>query len=76
MVNIVMYTKPEELEQLTGLSHDKLWDAGFDLDDWDVGFQSDKEIPDGWLLCQMEGYCVGYEHTEYKGKHYYMCYHA
>lgn len=33
MVNIVMYTEPEELEALTELSHDELWDAGFNLDD-------------------------------------------
>ena len=79
MVNIVMYTKPEELEQLTGLSHDELWDAGFNLDDWDVGFQCDKPLdsPDyWWLMSQLDNYCVGPSHVEYKGKYYYHAHHS
>lgn len=71
-----MYTETEELEELTGLDRDGLWDAGFNLDDWDVGFQSDKEIPDGWLLTQMDCYSVGFRHVEYNGYHYYMAYHS
>lgn len=76
MVNIVMYTEPDELMDLTGLDRDGLWDAGFNLDDWDAGFQCDMELPDGWLLWQMEGYCVGCSHVEYNGKHYYMAHHS
>ena len=48
MYNIVMFTTREELRELTGLPDDNydkaLWDAGFNLDDWDVGFQSDKPM--------------------------------
>ena len=29
-----------------------------------------------WLISKMENYCVGYEHIEYNGKHYYMVYHS
>ena len=76
LVNIVMYTEQEELEELTGLSYDGLWDAGFNMDDWDVGFQCDKELPDGWLSLQLEDYCVGPSHVEYKGKHYYHAHHS
>ena len=80
----------EELRELTGLpsdDHDKaLWDAGFDLDDWNFGFVSDTEWSEEygfpgvsyyeyWLLDRMANWCVGYQHTEYKGRHYYMMYH-
>lgn len=82
----------EELQKLTGLPADDhytaLWDAGFDLDDWDFGFVSDTEWrKDGWfsgsgpfyeywILNRMRDYCVGYKHTEYNGRHYYMLYHS
>lgn len=42
MINLTMFATEEELCELTGLNHDQLWDAGFDLDDWDVGFCSDE----------------------------------
>lgn len=92
MIDLKMFNTEKELTILTGLDHEELWDAGFNLDDWDVGFQSDIELTrtendgddtwktpiDGtwWLINQMENYCVGYEHNEYKGKHYYMVYHG
>ena len=48
MYNMVMFNTREELRGLTGLPGDNydaaLWAAGFDLDDWDVGFQSDKPL--------------------------------
>lgn len=48
MYNLKMFTTREELRQLTGLPSDNydkaLWDNGFDLDDWDVGFESDKPL--------------------------------
>ncbi len=46
MYNLVMFNTLEELRELTGLSDsdNALWCAGFDLDDWDVGFQSDKPM--------------------------------
>lgn len=88
---VTFFDTREELRALTGLSADDydraLWDAGFNLDDWDFGFVSDTEwngswgYNDGnyyewWLLNHMENHCVGYEHVEYKGKHYYMLYHS
>lgn len=77
MTNLVMYDTEEDLLKLTGLSdNDSLWDNHFNLDDWDVGFQSDEEIPEGWLLNQMDCYCVGLQKTQYNGKYYYMVYHA
>lgn len=89
MRTITFFDTWEDLLELTGmLRWDDLWEAGFNLDDWDFGFVSDNEwIPywegqggshyyEEWLLDQMEGYCVGYNHTEYNGKHYYMAYHG
>lgn len=108
MINITMFDTVEDLCKLTGLQTEKdLWNNGFNLDDWDVGFVSDVpltmtvkekaedidrhhygiyessyyeyEVPvegASWLINRMEQYCVGYLHTEYKGKHYYMVYHA
>lgn len=29
-----------------------------------------------WLVNRMAGYCVGYDHVEYNGKHYYTVHHA
>lgn len=89
---VTFFETREELRKLTGLpadDHDAaLWDAGFDLDDWDFGFVSDKpwskegwfsgkgSFYEYWVLSRMESYCVGYKHTEYHGKHYYMMYHS
>ena len=33
-----------DLEALSGLDRDGLWAAGFNLDDWDCGFRSDKPL--------------------------------
>lgn len=45
MIELKMLTSREDLREITGLSsdnHDRaLWDAGFDLDDWDVCLVSD-----------------------------------
>lgn len=87
-----MLTTRDDLRKITGLSgdnHDEaLWDAGFNLDDWDVCFVSDVPLTTDelawdnaideayWLISRMENYCVGYEHVEYNGKHYYMVYHS
>lgn len=92
MKTATFFETREELRELTGLPADDydaaLWDAGFDLDDWDFGFISDKEWDeDGWyegkspfyeyfILNRMGNYCVGYKHTKYNGKHYYLMYHA
>lgn len=89
---ITLFSTREELRELTGLPGDNhdiaLWDAGFDLDDWDFGFVSDREWNEDvwwnaggeyhefWLLSRMGSHCVGYKHTEYHGRHYYICYHS
>ena len=55
MINLRMTNKREDIRKWTGLPADKydeaLWEAGFDLDDWDVCFESDtrllKRVTDG-----------------------------
>ena len=82
MKAITFFSKESELSKLTGLNHEQLWDAEFDLDDWDFCFVSDTEFDmmnsayEFFMLSRMERYCVGYEHVEYNGKHYYMVYHS
>lgn len=48
MVNIKVFTTREEIYQLTGITpneHDNaLWDAGFNLDDWDFGICIDHPL--------------------------------
>lgn len=74
MYNIIMFTTREELRELTGLpadNYDKaLWDAGFDLDDWDIGFCSDKPMehvygtePDEDIEEDYEYSSLDYEYT-------------
>lgn len=47
-INLRMTDKREDIRKWTGLSADNydeaLWEAGFDLDDWDVCFESDKRL--------------------------------
>ena len=90
MKTITFFHTREELRKLTGLpedDHDKaLWDVGFNLDDWDWGFVCDEEFTEDWsdkhpeyeywMLTRMDHTCVGYEHVEYGGRHYYMQYHS
>ena len=77
VIQYVMFTTEKELSELTGLSHDELWNNGFNLDDWDIGFRCDKKLnPNNWLLKQMDNYCCGFKMTEYQGFYYYMVYHA
>lgn len=79
---VTFFNTCKELCQLTGLSEEKLWDFGFDLDDWDWGFVS--ELPwnyghsrfEKFVLQHMDSYCAGYKHVEYGGRHYYMLYHS
>lgn len=81
---VVFFHTEAQLQAMTGLDHMGLWGAGFNLDDWDWGFVTDAEWENDWdkpeymwrILTMMERHCVGYEHVEYKGKHYYMQYHA
>lgn len=83
---VTFFHMEEELSALTGLDHNGLWDAGFDLDDWDWGFVSDTEWSADWnhkipeyeytILNWMDARYVGYRHTVYQGRHYYMQYHS
>lgn len=63
------------------------WDVGFvsDVpltvtrhnDDDEDGGEYEEPVEDAyWLVYQMDNYCVGYEHVEFKGRHYYMVHHA
>jgi hypothetical protein len=38
MVKLIVFDTEEELMELTGLSENELWKNGFNLDDWDIGF--------------------------------------
>lgn len=78
MKSIVMFENVEELLALTGLkTRDELWEAGFNLDDWDIGFCTKTTIEvDSWLEMQMNNYCCGYRMTQYKDKYFYMVYHS
>lgn len=47
MVKIKLFETEEELKKLTKLTDDKaLWDAGFDMDDFDFGIVLDHPIAD------------------------------
>ena len=76
--SIIMFDTVEDLLQLTGIpDRDTLWDRGFNLDDWDAGFCTDKPLEEySWLNMEMENYCVGSVHVVYNGKHYYTVHHA
>ena len=37
--------------------------------DWDPFYRA-------WILNRMSEYCVGYQHIEYRGMHYYILYHS
>ena len=85
---VTFFDTREDLRELTGLPSDDydkaLWNAGFDLDDWDWGFVPDTPWSEDWagpyyqcwLMSRMVEYCVGYDHTEYNGRHYYLLHHA
>lgn len=70
MIHMVMFTTRDELAELTGIQRDEydsaLWHAGFDLDDWDVGFQMDKPIhneavtEDGYVVLEADWNSEGY----------------
>ena len=89
MITLRITDNREDIRQWTGLPSDNydeaLWDAGFDLDDWDICIESDVRLVDDWgnsqtdawwLVNQMDGYCCGYNEVEYNGKWYYTVHHA
>lgn len=89
MINLRITDNREDIRKWTGLPSDNydeaLWDAGFDLDDWDMCIESDVRLVDEygnsqtdawWLVNQMGNYCCGYNEVEYNGKWYYTVHHA
>lgn len=78
MITCEIFTTEKELSKLTNLNHKELWENGFNLDDWDIGFCCNKELTneEWWLLTQMEYYGVGFEKVKYRDKVYYMVYHS
>lgn len=96
MIALRITDNREDIRAWTGLPGDNydeaLWEAGFNLDDWDMCIESDKrllqELGEGedtwtepvgeawWLVTQMDAYCCGYTEVEYNGKWYYTVHHA
>lgn len=79
MTKIIAFTSDDELTELTGLTYEELWDNGFNLDDWDIGFQVGTKIDNTnlwWLELTMSNYCVGYDEIQYNDKYYYIVHHA
>lgn len=82
MVKEITFFSPKDIESVTGLSYEELRSEGFVLDDMDFGFILD-EPPEAslpfyihWILSKAENYCVGYEHVEFNGLHYYTVHHS
>lgn len=44
MLNLIVFETEEELCELTRLTEQELWERGFNLDDWDIGFQSEVKL--------------------------------
>ena len=44
MLNLVVFETEEDLSELTGLTEQELWEKGFNLDDWEIGFQSEVKL--------------------------------
>lgn len=42
--NLTFFNEVEDLEKITGLTEDQLWEHGANLDDWDYGFCSDEPL--------------------------------
>ncbi len=64
MVNIIMFDNAEDILNLTGLTtRNELWDAGFNLDDWDVGFCCDKKMHEEYTYTDEYD---GHEYAEYE----------
>jgi len=92
MIELKMFSTRKDLSKLTGLSEDDLWDhfnlddwdVGFCSDVPLTKMESDEDCGDFeepvkdavWLVMRMNSYCIGYEHVEYNGKHYYLVYHS
>ena len=92
MIDVTIFSTMNDLKELTGLDHDGLRKAGFDLEDWDFGVASKEILHDGddddmspdfdrsygtaWIMQAMLDHCCGPTHTEYNEMHYYLVHHA
>lgn len=77
--NCKLFNTERDLEVLTGLTHDQLWEHGFDLDDWDFGLCCERKLNlsnAAWLLNQMAEYRCGYNEVYFGGNYYYIVYHS
>lgn len=43
MLKLIVF-ETEERRELTGLTEHELWQKGFNLDDWDIGFQFEVKL--------------------------------
>lgn len=90
MEKIIIFESDKDLMELTGVSSlDELWEAKWDLDDWDYGIQTDEEWEEMDVEKDLDWYMVkqyrsnmaealGYiqiGHYTWNGKHYYIKYH-
>lgn len=102
MKNIIAFNTVKEIYNILDLEYDALyydkpqyealWDAGFDFDDWDIGFACKEPlhhtVKDGdeeweewdkdvwWLGMQMDNYCVGVNKCQYGGYYWYTVHHS
>ena len=61
MIELKMISTEEDLIKETGLTRDELWDAGFNLDDWDTCFVSETRLVEEATKGDYE---YGYEYGE------------
>ncbi len=89
MEKVIFFKSDEDLLELSGAeSLQDLWDAGFDLDDWNYGIMVESEWPemsdnywptkyveyrDDIYNC-MSGCCYA-SHGVFNGKHFYFKHH-
>lgn len=91
VITLKMISTESDLRKETGLDCDGLCEAGFNLDDWDVCFVSEKSLVkwvtdekgDLWDAPIKDAYWivkrmenVGYTHIVYDDKYYYMVYYS
>ena len=48
----------------------------YDTESYELDYDDAKYDDVHWLFNRMDSYCVGFNHVEYKGKHYYTVHHS
>lgn len=61
MIKKITFFEPNDLEEMTGLTHEELWDVGFNLDDIDFGIVVEGDALDE----QREEKCLDYYGNDY-----------